>query len=71
MATSDEITDALKANATRRKALETKLAKLRVDADAMIVAGHLAGVPKLTLAESAGLTRQTVYMILLRAGVPA
>lgn len=71
MAASDEITDALKANAKQRKDLEAKLAKLREEADALIVAGDTAGVPKLTLAQAGSLTRQTIYMILLRAKVPA
>lgn len=67
MATSDEITNALEKNRDQRRTLESKLVRLREDADAIIVAGDLAGVPKLTLAQAAGLTRQTVYTILLRA----
>jgi DNA-directed RNA polymerase specialized sigma24 family protein len=67
MATTDEITNALEKNKKERRALEAKLKRLREDAYAIVVAGDLAGVPKLTLAESAGLTRQTVYTVLLRA----
>lgn len=67
MATTDEITNALEKNRDQRRSLEAKLVRLREDADAIVVAGDLAGVPKLTLAKAAGLTRQTVYTVLLRA----
>jgi DNA invertase Pin-like site-specific DNA recombinase len=67
--TNEEIVAALTANAKQRKASEDKQRRLREEADALIVAGHLAGVPKLTLANAAGLTRQTVYTVLLKAQV--
>lgn len=71
MATRDEITDALKANARKRKELEVQLAELRKEADEIIVAGDKVGVPKLTLSQAGALTRQTVYMILLRSKAAA
>lgn len=65
--TNKEITAALKANHDRRARTEAKLRELRRAADDLIVEGDKAGVPKLQLSEAAGLTRQTVYSILLRA----
>ncbi len=62
-----EIVAALETNSSRRKKREGELRELRQEADALVIAGDLAGVPKLTLARAAGLTRQTVYSVLLRA----
>lgn len=56
-------------NAEKRQKIEKELAAVRALGDEMIVEGDKAGVPKLTLSQAARVTRQTVYMVLLRAEV--
>jgi len=41
----------------------------RVETDEFIVEGYELGLPKQQLAEAAGLTRQTVYTVLRKAGL--
>jgi ribosomal 50S subunit-associated protein YjgA (DUF615 family) len=45
---------------------EARLKELRGQIDKLIVQGDKAGIPKLTLSKLAGLTRQTVYTVLLK-----
>lgn len=54
--------------ARRRKDAEASAAKWRAMTDEMILEGYAAGVPKQVLAEAAGLTRQTIYTVILKAG---
>lgn len=62
------ITKELAAAARRRKTAEATAEQWREKGYALIVAGYDAGIPKQVLAREAGLTRQTVYTILLKAG---
>jgi hypothetical protein len=66
MSTDDSVVARLRAVARRRVAAENKAAELRTETDALILAGHAAGIPKQVLAREAGLTRQTVYTVLLK-----
>lgn len=61
------ITGKLEANTRKRRVAEARLEEMRREADAMIVEGDRLGVPKLTLARAAGMTRQTIYTVLLRS----
>lgn len=54
--------------ARRRKQAEESAAKYRALGDELIIEGYDAGVSKQVLAETAGLTRQTVYTVLFKAG---
>jgi DNA invertase Pin-like site-specific DNA recombinase len=56
--------------ARKRKEAEETADKFRAVADELIVEGYVAGIPKQRLAEAAGLTRQTVYTVLRKAGNP-
>ena len=62
---SDVIAE-LAANTKRRRATEAKLDELRAEAAALIVQGNELGVSKSKLSELAGMTRQTIYTVLLR-----
>lgn len=53
----------------KRVAAEGRVDELRRQTHELIVEGYGAGVPKLRLAQASGLTRQTIYSVLLRAGV--
>lgn len=61
----------LKSVAARRQKAEMRVDTYRDETDALIVAGYGEGLPKQQLAEAAGLTRQTVYTVLRKAGVDA
>lgn len=54
--------------ARKRKQAEESADKFRGLTDELIIEGYAAGVPKQQLAEAAGLTRQTVYTVLRKAG---
>ncbi len=58
----------LKDYSRKRKQAEESATRYRDQTDALIVEGHEAGVSKAALAEAAGLTRQTIYTVLLKAG---
>lgn len=64
-----EARKALAAVSKRRQAAEYKVETLKVQTHELILAAFKAGVPKTQLAEVSGLTRQTVYTVLLRAGL--
>lgn len=52
----------------KRKQAEETAEKFRHLGDELIVEGYAAGLPKQQLANAAGLTRQTVYTVLRKAG---
>lgn len=68
MTDAERAVKALGAVARKRYVAEQKADELKDQTFALIVQGYAAGVPKLTLANAAGMTRQTVYTVLLRAG---
>ncbi len=51
-----------------RKNAEEKAEEWRGRADELILQGDALGIPRATLATAAGLTRQTVYLVLAKAG---
>ena len=61
----------LRRNTVRRQRLENQLAVARAEGDLLIVQAHEAGVAKIALARVSGMTRQTIYSILLRAKAAA
>jgi hypothetical protein len=71
MADAEKIVRSLASAAKRRQDAEARAAHYRSLTDELVLAGHAAGVPKLVLAREAGLTRQTVYGIILRAEASA
>lgn len=71
MTDAERVTRSLRALARKRAAAEQRAADLRAETDALIVTGNELGIPKRVLAREAGLTRQTIYSVLLRAGVGA
>ena len=52
----------------RRQTADARAAEIREQTYAAVIEAYDQGVPKLTLAREAKLTRQTVYTVLLRAG---
>ncbi len=54
-----------------RQHAEHQADELRAETDQLILAAHEAGVNKAQIAKAAGLTRQTVYSVLLRAKAAA
>lgn len=61
----------IRATALHRKQAESKAETHRARGDELIIQGYKAGLPKQQLADAAGLTRQTVYTVLRKAGVEA
>lgn len=57
--------------AEQRKRTEAEVKSLRRQQDELVLAGFELGIPKLTLSETARLTRQTIYGVVLRAKATA
>jgi len=69
--TATQVLRELKRASRWRQAAEEKLAEQRVVQHDLVVAAYEAGVPKAQIAEAAGLTRPSIYLILAKAGVDA
>ena len=66
MTESERVVRDLARVARKRVETEGKAIVLRDETDRLILEGYALGVPKKVLARESGLTRQTVYTVILR-----